>query len=73
MDSENDIPAPRMLTLHEVIDRVGLKKTSVYAFMKTRGFPRPYRLGFQAVRWRSDEVDSWIVAQERGGGRLTAA
>lgn len=49
-----------LLPLPKVEERVGLKKSKIYELLKTGDFPQPIRLGRRNVRWRSDDVDSWI-------------
>ena len=55
-----DNPEITLLTLAEVRLRVGLSKTSIYKAMARGTFPRCVHVAPQAVRWRSDEIDSWI-------------
>lgn len=51
----------RLLSLREVIDRVGLQKTAIYDRIKDGTFPRQVRYG-RTVRWVEHEVDAWIDA-----------
>lgn len=49
---------PRMLRLSEVIERVGLSRSSIYNMVRDRRFPQPRQLGTHAVRWLDVEIDS---------------
>ncbi|MDZ4200768.1 MAG: AlpA family phage regulatory protein [Gallionella sp.] len=49
-----------VLRLPQLIEKVGLSRSSIYAMAKTGEFPPPIRLGRRAVGWRTDEVESWI-------------
>lgn len=55
-------PQPRLIRLREVIDRVGLRKTALYARVRTGEFPKPVNLG-GVVAWVESEVDAWIEAK----------
>ncbi|HWB15919.1 MAG TPA: AlpA family phage regulatory protein [Vicinamibacterales bacterium] len=53
----------RLLTLAEVIARVGLKTTAIYDYMRRGVFPRRIVVGPRCVRWSEREVQAWIAAQ----------
>ena len=57
-----------LLSRHEVERRVDLTTTSIYRLMRSGQFPRPIRIGAQAVRWRSDELERWLDTRPRAGG-----
>lgn len=42
---------------------VGLSIPTVYRMIKRGKFPRPKRLGLQAVGWPSDVIAAWLAAQ----------
>ena len=54
-----------LLKLNTVMERCGIKKTSVYTKMRKGTFPRPVKLGPNSIAWRSDEIESWIESRER--------
>lgn len=58
----------KLIRLPEVLERVGLKKTSVYKLMAEEEFPRPTKLG-TASAWVEQEIDDWIM--ERVAARPT--
>lgn len=59
--------AEALLRLPEVLRRVGLKKSALYALIATEDFPAPKKIG-TASRWREAEVDAWILALPSSNG-----
>ncbi len=53
----------RLLRRPEVESLTGLSRSSLYAYMTLGQFPRPVRIGRQAVAWREADVLSWIDAR----------
>jgi prophage regulatory protein len=51
----------RLLPLPAVLDRVGIKKTKLYAMVGAGEFPAPKKIGRKPV-WRESAVDAWIAA-----------
>ena len=49
-----------VLRLPAVLQRSGLRKTSVYAAVKRGAFPAPIRIGDRAVGWLASEVEAWL-------------
>lgn len=57
----------KFLRLPAVIERVGLKKTAIYARVANGSFPKPIQLaGGRAVAWDQDELTIWQNNLERG-------
>jgi len=52
----------RLLRRAEVMDRVGLAKSTLYSRISAGTFPKPVNLG-ASVRWVESEVEAWIAAQ----------
>lgn len=50
----------RILRLPDVLQLVGLSKSSIYALMKAGQFPQPIHLGARAVGWLLSAVQAWI-------------
>ena len=65
--STHDIPE-RLLTRHEVEERVGLKRSSIYRLMRDDDFPEPIKVGIRAVRWLETEINSWLASRPRATG-----
>ena len=57
-----------LLTRREVESRCKLSKTSVYRLMRAGGFPEPVLVGARAVRWKEDEITSWLDSRPRATG-----
>lgn len=53
----------RMLRIDQVTDRVGVGRTTVYALIRTHGFPQGVRISKARVVWPEDEVDAWLAAR----------
>ena len=61
----------RLIRLPVVEDRTGLKKSTIYAAVKSQTFPAPLRLtGGRAVAWREEDIDRWIADRATKGGLL---
>ena len=58
--SQNSI---RILRLPEVVDRVGLKRASIYLRVAHGSFPKQISLGVRAVGWLESEIDTWLAAR----------
>ena len=52
-----------LLRLAQVIERVGLKKTTIYALQRARKFPHSVPLTETAVGWVESEVEEWLAAK----------
>lgn len=61
-DNVHTIAPRRLLRRAEVMDRVGLAKSTLYSRISAGTFPKPVNLG-ASVRWVESEVDAWIAAQ----------
>lgn len=56
----------RLMRLNEVIDAVGLSKSTIYREVKAGNFPEPVSItASRAVAWRVEEIDAWIDALPR--------
>ena len=53
----------KIYRIKTVCDITGLPKSTVYAKMLNREFPRPIKLSRHAVGWKSDELQAWISNQ----------
>ncbi len=55
--------SPRLLRLCQVLDKTGLKRSQVYAYMRTGDFPKSVKIGPASVAWLESEIDEWINAK----------
>lgn len=53
----------RIIRLPEVLDRVGVRKTTLYAMIKRCEFPAQIKLG-RVSGWSEREVQGWIDQQK---------
>ena len=53
----------KILRLPEVIEITGLGRSTIYAKVSRRDFPRPIKLGERAVGWIDSDVYEWISAK----------
>ena len=53
----------KVLRLDEVIERVGLRRSSIYSYIKQGRFPVPISLGARAVGWLDHEISEWLSAR----------
>lgn len=55
----------RFIRLKEVINKVGLSRSSIYRRIANDGFPKPILLGGRACGWIESEVDEWLMQRVR--------
>ncbi len=53
----------KMLRLPEVMDKVGLKTSQIYAMMAEGAFPCARQITGRAVGWFEHEIDEWLLAR----------
>lgn len=52
-----------LLTRPEVEAEIGLGRSTIYRLMAAGAFPRPLRIGRQAVRWPRSAIEKWKAEQ----------
>ncbi|MGE0109156.1 MAG: helix-turn-helix transcriptional regulator [Bdellovibrionales bacterium] len=60
----------KILRKPEVLERIGVKKSTIYDWIGKGLFPRPINLGTRAVGWLESDVEAFIakrVKESRGG------
>lgn len=62
-------PADRLLRLPDVEALCGLRRSAIYAAMKSGRFPPCVKLGARAAAWPESEVQAWIAARIRAPRR----
>lgn len=50
----------RILRLTTVLQRTGLSRSTVYAWIAEGRFPKLVSLGPNSVGWRETDIDAWI-------------
>ena len=51
----------RVLRLPEVMDRVGLKRPTIYKRARAGTFPQPIKLGPNSSGWLESEIDAFLA------------
>lgn len=59
----------KLLRLPDVEARTALKKSSIYAGVKSHTFPTPVRLAARAVAWHEADIDRWICERVKKGAQ----
>ena len=59
----------QLLRLPDVVERVGLQKSSIYDGVKHGTFPAPVKLSRRAVCWPASAIDAWITERIKAGGQ----
>lgn len=57
------LTVPKLLRLNQVLDRVGLSRSTLYALIKAGEFPRQRQLSARSVGWVEAEVNAWIASK----------
>jgi len=60
-DYEKNLKQSNIIYLkrQELEARYQVTKTTIYSWIKTRGFPAPIHFGANLVRWNSSQIDTW--------------
>lgn len=59
----------RVLRLRDVVERIGLSKTTIWRLERAGRFPIRLQLSSNAVGWNEDDVATWLRARPRGTRR----
>ena len=61
--------ALKILRLIGVLDCVGVKKTTLYRWIREGKFPAPVQLGARSVGWRAADVQQWVESRQSTRGQ----
>jgi prophage regulatory protein len=50
-----------ILRCQQVLNRVGLSRSQIYALIDRKQFPQQIKLGARASGWLSSEIDGWLA------------
>lgn len=50
----------RLMPLQEVMKVTGIARATIYKKINEGSFPKAVKLSSTCVRWRSDEIETWI-------------
>ncbi|WP_175822165.1 AlpA family phage regulatory protein [Burkholderia sp. BCC0419] len=59
----------KLLRLVGVLDTVGVKKTTLYRWIREGKFPAPVQLGSRSVGWRATDVQNWVESRQSTRGQ----
>lgn len=58
------MPKPeRLIRLHQVEEKIGMRKSTIYSLMGKSAFPLCISLSGRAVAWQETLVDAWIASR----------
>ena len=57
----------RLIRRPDVEALTGLSRSTIYAYMQRGEFPRPRRIGRQAVGWIESEIEAWVMSRDLAG------
>ena len=57
----------RLLRRREVEQITGIGSSSIYRQMDRGSFPRPVKVGPNAVRWRESDIQRWVETRPTAG------
>lgn len=65
----------KYVRVREITHKLSLNRVTIWRWCRDGLFPRPVKLGRQAIGWPASEIDAWAAqrAQEREASRRTAA
>lgn len=50
----------KILRINEVVEMVGMSKSTIYRWIDKGQFPKYVKLGATSTGWYSDHIESWI-------------
>jgi prophage regulatory protein len=56
----------RLIRLPGVLERIGVKKSTLWNWVKAGKFPQPIKLSERVTVWRSSDVQKWIDEMAAG-------
>ena len=58
-------PRDTLLGMQEVVQRVGMNRSSIYVQMRLGTFPLPIKISIKSVRWIASEIEAWVQSRPR--------
>jgi prophage regulatory protein len=56
--------ADKILSTRQVLEKIGVCRTTLHNYIKQDLFPRPLNLGVRRVGWTEATVDEWINSRK---------
>ncbi len=57
----------KLLTQRQVVDLVGISRTTIWRLERAGKFPRRRQVSTKAVRWFQAEIEDWISSRPLAG------
>ena len=54
------------LRIDDIVHRLGISKSSIYAWVKEGEFPPQKKLGKRIARWKESDVNQWLAERPQG-------
>jgi len=70
-ETPTEFENPRFLRLNQVVEKIGISRSTVYLYLKQGRFPEPVHLSERLVAWVESEIDNWM--KERIAARKAMA
>ena len=51
----------QIIDLAQLMNKVPLGKSTIYAYVKAGKMPAPIKVGDRAVGWIESEIDAWLI------------
>lgn len=48
--------------------RLGISRSTIYAWLKAGTFPPPIKLGQRAIGWRASDIEAWLAGRSNATG-----
>jgi prophage regulatory protein len=68
-----DIASKVRLKLPEVIERLGVSRTTFLRMIENSEFPKPIRVGQRIIFWLEEDVTAYLAEQARQAGRTVSS
>lgn len=58
----------RLLSVKQVLGLMGISRSTLYAMMRAKEFPKPVQIAKRRIGWLNSDVEEWLKerATERG-------
>ncbi len=54
----------KLIPIEEVTELIGVKKPTIYKYVREGNFPKPIKVGKRASRWSLNAVLEWIETKK---------
>ena len=65
VEPDPDRPLPTFLRLSDLVERLGVSRSTIYKWVEEGRFPKSVSLGGRSVAWRRVDVETWEESPER--------